>query len=446
MDNMQKKLYEDIEAGNEKIPVIWSGDVLVAGGGAAGVAAGAASARKRVKTMVIEKNSYLGGKVSDSPGLPIEGCFPGYISQGGIMDELCAKLRFAREDSAVMADVQGKGVSYYHENEYFKWLSEDILRKSGCCWKLGMTIENILVEGGRIKGIIAVQSMKKYAFLAKMVIDATGNGEIAKAAGLLRQNSDDTRFYYPYVLEDINTDILNNYLKEDRALIKARERAAKGGVRLGEEDNVEYLNTEIRGGKVYVDSIAVNKKIDMETEDLLETVHKKLFEHIQFYRRYVPGMEKAVLHRTGEVIRKLPGKIQGICQGHKEGYEENGRFQGILRMETETEGKGQMKLPLGMMIPQKMDNLLVTGKICDLDDDLREMIGSGHEMVLGQCAGICAAIAFLRGIMPKELEEEEIHSILDELGCDINGDLSRCCKGDKKVMVFSKEYREVEEK
>ena len=93
-----------------------------------------------------------------------------------------------------------------------------------------------------------------------------------------------------------------------------------------------------------------------------------------------------------------------------------------------------------------MDNLLVTGKICDLDDDLREMIGSGHEMVLGQCAGICAAIAFLRGIMPKELEEEEIHSILDELGCDINGDLSRCCKGDKKVMVFSKEYREVEEK
>ncbi len=443
MNKRLRELYENIEINGEKIPVVWKGDVLVAGGGAAGVSAGAASARKRVKTMVIEKNSYLGGKVSDCPGLPIMGCFPGYVSLGGIMDELCAKLRFAGEDSAVVADVRGVGVSYYHENEYFKFLSEEILRKSGCYWKLGMMIESALVENGMIKGIIAVKNMEKYAFLSKMVIDATGNGEIARAVGLLQNDSEGSRYYYPYILENINTDILRTYLKSDLKLEKAKKNAEKGDESPEEKDSVENLNIDIKEGRVYVDSIYLDKKISMEIEDILVTAHRKLFEHIHFYRKYVPGMEKAVLHRCGEVIEKLPGKIQGSCQEGQNIYKEKDDFHGVLRIEAERGGQKQLKLPLGMMVPYNMDNLLVTGKVCDLNDSIREKIGSGHEMLLGQCAGVCAAIAVLRNMMPGKLNEEEIHSILNELGCDINGDLSECYKGDKEVGLLEELCQEV---
>lgn len=439
---MTKKQYEDIEISGEKVPVIWSGDVLVIGGSASGVAAGAASARKRVKTMVIERNSYLGGKVSDSPGFPIKGCFPGYVSLGGIMDELCAKLRFAKEDSAAVVDIKGSGVSYYHESEYFKWLSEDILTKSGCRWMLGMTVEKVLMEEGKIKGIIAVRNMKKYAFLAEMVIDATETGEIAEEGGAFQSGNESAGFYYPFILENVDTDVLGEYLKKDGNLEKAKAHARENGDMPDREGNVERLKVGIKEGKVYVDSVYLEEKVYAEMEDIISAAHRKVLEHICFYRKYVPGMESASLHRcSGGLIRELPGKIKGICQGKKNGYEKEGKFQGILRVEAETNGLKQIKLPLGMIISQKTDNLLVAGKTCDLEDDLRRKIGTGQEMVLGQCAGVCAATAVLREIMPKDLKEEEIHSTLDELGCDIDGNLSRPYMGDKIICELSEDGR-----
>lgn len=424
-----------IELQAERIPIAWRGEVLVVGGNAAGIAAGAASSRKRVRTMVLEKNCYLGGKVSDGAGFPVKGGFPGYVSLGGIMDELCAKLRYAQEDSAVVANIKGEGVCYYHENEYFKFLAEDLLRKSGCKWKLNVSVSDVLWKAGKISGVVTVKNMKKSAYLADVIIDATENAELAEYLGSLEKDSKKTGAFYPYILENIDTDKLIEYLKSDPKLEKAWKKASDDRELPDEKNKMWKIYPELKRGVVYGETIQVQVAEDRTEESLFEEVHQKLFQHLRFFRRYVAGMEKCRLFRcSSDIIFDLPGKIKGVQTGNAKYWEADKKFKGILRVEKE--GGKQEKMPLGMIIPKNTENLLVAGRACDMDNFFREKVGTAQEMVLGQCAGICAALSVLRKVKLKELKEEEIHSLMNEVGCDIDGDLSRKYSGDIKIAGY----------
>ena len=71
----------------ERIPVIWEGDVVVAGGGPGGLGAAIAAKRCGASVFLIEKNGFLGGMCSYGAGMPLGGAYPGLRTIGGIAEE-----------------------------------------------------------------------------------------------------------------------------------------------------------------------------------------------------------------------------------------------------------------------------------------------------------------------------------------------------------------------
>ncbi|HEY5465959.1 MAG TPA: FAD-dependent oxidoreductase, partial [Clostridia bacterium] len=94
------------------------------------------------------------------------------------------------------------------------------------------------------------------------------------------------------------------------------------------------------------------------------------------------------------------------------------------------------EVPMGVIIPRGIDNMFVAGKAISADSRAQSALGLAQMMVLGQAAGISAAMVSQRKMRAKDIDGRLIRSILDELGCDIDGDKTRSYFGDVKSSIY----------
>lgn len=417
-----------VRMNGEEIPIIWRGEVLVIGGGTAGVTAAAASARKKIPVMVVEKNSWFGGEMACGGGAPAEGAFPGGKSIGGLMDELLAGLRFAGKESAHVVQEPKKGIVYYFDNEYYKKLADEYLWKSGCGQLLNTVVTDILHRNKKVCGVIVNSGMKKAALLANAVIDSTADALAARALGipLWKENTEPT-YRYPYILQNVDVEKLAAYQKKDLKFASAREKAAEMGMDVGEDGQIWKLQGGIGDGMVYADSIClsgIQEEFQGTDTRVQLKAHRKMYEHIQFYRSLIPGMEECRLFRcASHVIAHGTPRIEGFCQMREtEARKQKKREDGILRCR---DGKTWYELPYGVMVTELYENLLVAGKAVSVDPDIQRNLGMASRMAMGQCAGIAAAMVALKGVRAVEISGALMRSMMEEVGCDIEGDKTR---------------------
>lgn len=431
----------------EEIPVVWRGDVVVIGGGCAGVTAAAASARKKIPVLVVEQGSWFGGELSCGGGMPVWGAFPGDRSIGGMMDELLAQLRFAGADSVALVRDREKGTVYYYDNEYFKKLADELLLKSGCGRLLNTTVTDVLAAEGRVEGILVNCNFKTAAILANAFVDSTGHAAAARSLGIPFQEEDGAyEGFYPYILKHVDVERLEAYRKTDPSLKKAVVRAAADGILFDDSDRVWDFQTGIAKDSVYMNTICLRnyEEDDMGSGTEAElAAHRKLFEHIHFFRSYIPGMEACELYRcAGRVIQTAGRRIRGCryvtakdCVPGKT-YED-----GIVRCQCSDPGQGWFELPFGVMAVPMYQNLLVTGKGISVDREAGRQMGQAVRMSMGQCAGIAVAMIALHHIGSTELDGAYLRSVMEEVGCDVAGDKSRVfCEG----MELGQEREETE--
>jgi len=160
-----------IEILHQEIPVYDKVDVLVCGGGVAGVAASVAAARNGVKTLLVERAGYLGGTATGSmmglivipfkelTGFPFE-----FFSQ-------LAKEKGAGEGTVVPWDIEG-----------YKYLAEEMVINSGANILYHSWASEPIIEGNCLKGVIIENKSGRQAILADVVIDTTGDADIAARA------------------------------------------------------------------------------------------------------------------------------------------------------------------------------------------------------------------------------------------------------------------------
>jgi len=152
------------------VPVLGEYDVVVVGGGTGGAPAGIAAARQGAKTLVVEYLYGLGGV--GTMGL-ISKYYYGYING------------FTREvDEGVASFAAGAGVKGdgWNIQSKMEWYRQQ-LRKAGADIWFGVLGCGAFVEGGRVKGVVVATPQGQGVVLAKVVIDSTGNADIAAAAG-----------------------------------------------------------------------------------------------------------------------------------------------------------------------------------------------------------------------------------------------------------------------
>jgi hypothetical protein len=181
-------------------PVVEETDVLVLGGGTAGVLAALAAARNGARTILVERYGYLGGMITaGNAGLTMYMKFSGQPSEheadqksletkpeevqiaGGITKEFADRLI----SSGVGIGNFGQAGSYiFTSSEDCKRLLFDMMAESGVKLRLHSWAVDVVMEGNRVAGVVVESKSGREIIAAGMVIDATGDGDICVRAGV----------------------------------------------------------------------------------------------------------------------------------------------------------------------------------------------------------------------------------------------------------------------
>ena len=137
-----------IEEPARQVPVVADVDVLVAGGGPAGIAAAIAAAREGARTLLVDRYGYLGGMITGSHVVAILGMGDGHrVVAQGILAEI--RERMAMWGGMTML---GDGIDYRVDAEIFKWQAVEMVQEAGADLLLQTQVCAPIMRQGRVAG------------------------------------------------------------------------------------------------------------------------------------------------------------------------------------------------------------------------------------------------------------------------------------------------------
>ena len=228
-------------------------DVLIIGGGSAGVAAAVSAAKMGVSTMLIEKGSYLGGKATNAIVSTICGAYfrseegESRHAHNGFPKEFCEKLANS-SDSVPFSYVQGLHFLPY-DHQVFKLLCDAYMQDENIELFLHSTLGATALENGKIKSVDAVVLDRSVKIFPKAVIDCTGEALVATLCNLevLKDESYQASAMV-FLLTGIDSENFEN-------LSLSLRRSMKKGVEAGELDaDLEKLTVipgSLKNGKAF---------------------------------------------------------------------------------------------------------------------------------------------------------------------------------------------------
>jgi len=172
-------------------------DVLVCGGGVAGIGAAVAAARAGAKTMVVERMGFAGGFFTAVIGSSFDGLIDPYSGRpvvGGIVFEMLERLGVlqGRNPLSISFTYNGEISSLAEhpdwvvprtEPERFKKAADDILTDGGVDVLFHTQVTDVVMRGQRIEAVLVSNKAGLVAIAPKVVVDCTGDADVAAWAG-----------------------------------------------------------------------------------------------------------------------------------------------------------------------------------------------------------------------------------------------------------------------
>lgn len=158
----------------KNLQIIDEYDVLVLGGGVAGVSAALSAARCGAKTALIERYGYLGGQATGGLVILIVGLTDG---KNPIFGGNCREMIY---DLSRLGAAQALGRHVLFNPEYMKLLLDSKLLENNVNLYYHRYVAGAITENGKIKAVITEGKSGRHAIAAKMFVDATGDADLAK--------------------------------------------------------------------------------------------------------------------------------------------------------------------------------------------------------------------------------------------------------------------------
>ena len=439
-------------------------NVIVIGGGPAGIAAGIAAGRMGARTLVVEKLGCLGGVAAS--GIPLINFFnnQGVQLVRGIAEELVVNLKKVGGTLGHFVPRNGHIHSItFTDPEWVKLIAEEMLLKEQVDLLYHSFVFGAEVEDNRLVAIQVANKAGAQRFSADCFIDASGDGDVAKFAGARYEKgrpSDGLMQAMSLIFKLSGVDLETaGKAMADQPLIATpfgsdHPQNIHLEIKLTPWDEIvdrmglfhdkghHIWSGTLRNGELtYVNTVRVAKLDPTDPWQLTQAEIQgrvQIRKVLEFMKEYIPGMKDSYLGNIAQQIgiretRRIMGEYvltgDDVITGRK--FEDSIAKFGYCIDIHDPEGKGWQarqieakdgfyEIPYRCVVPEQIDGLLVAGRcISTTHEALASTRIMACCMALGQAAGTAAALASANHIQPRAVDYRQLRSELLRNGAEI---------------------------
>ena len=474
-----------------QVPVTHRAEVVVAGGGLGGVAAALASARAGAKTLLVERNGYLGGVATAGMCCSVFHClatFDRKIAVQGIPYEIVDAL--ATRAGAGAGWQAHKGHIVY-DVEKAKLLLHELLDEAGVTVLLDAPVVDVLMQDRRVTGLVLAGSEGLFAVHAQNVVDATGDSLVAWRAGApmregLSKPTGGCKHSYVFRMSNVDLDAFMDYFRRNpeqyaenmdiewtlpEALAQfdaygtllfphgggvqmkiVKDALADGtlSLRLGMYDTLDAMQMHgIRKDGIMhiITGFTTVEGLDADTLSRAVLDGRRMAAHVAaFFQQRMPGFEKAYISATADDLGIRASRwIDGESTFTQEDKRNPSRFPDAIGVgvvehhEVMHGGKGAWtaqrftndvyQIPLSCLLPRDIDGVVMGAGRGASTDPAALLRVMVVTMSCGQGAGVAAAVAARAGVPVRQAAYADVRAELVRQGVALAAEEEGACAG-----------------
>ncbi|MBP5755632.1 MAG: FAD-dependent oxidoreductase [Clostridia bacterium] len=451
----------------KELEVRYSADVVVCGGGTAGVSAARAAADQGCSVIVIEQFGSTGGTSTNGLVTP-------YMHSGIAGDPDCSYTRkLIAAKMREMGGMEEDGRAF--DPMVLRVAGEQLLLEAGVKILYYHFISEVIAKDGVVKGVVCVTKSGSYVIEGREFIDCTGDADVSVLAGAeYTKGNPETGKCQPislrYIVSGIDKHAFGEFIRSEAArtgidrgtsydgkdhvyaavtgtgdwtLNDAFDKALAAGD-LDVEDKLYWQVFTVPGRK---DALAFNNPEFFEdvdgtnVEDLTKAQlegKRRIYRQLEFYKKYLKGFENAYISEIAPMVgvresRNVIGKytMTGIEMLQRKKFADSfsqtnypidihGKELNCKEnVAPVDDGKPWYEIPFGTLVVKDFKNLFVAGRCIGVDFLAESSIRVQSSVrSSGDAAGIGAALACKRGVSSYDIDGVEVRNIMISLGAD----------------------------
>ncbi len=451
-------------------------DVLVVGGGPAGLGAALGAAATGAEVALVERYGFLGGNATAALVMPMMSFHSETRAAGKSGPEASLRLlptdhgpgtpvisgvlelfvRALLDAGGAIRPSQATGYTVPFDPEQYKSTALELLDGAGVSFLLHALASGV-VGGTAPEGVVFETKSGPLVIRARAIVDCTGDGDVAAAAGarfevgrtedglvqpmtlMFRMVEFDRPSFAAYIHEhpDQWQGVLGLW-----ELVRRAEDA--GELELPREEILMFATPHER--EVSVNSTRVSGVLGTDVWQLTKAEwesQRQMRQIGEFLRRRVPGFARAYIAQSGTTIgvretRRIIGDYQLTAEDILTARQfEDGIARGSYPIDIhDPQGKGTVlrrlpaggayDIPLRCLLPQGVERVLVAGRcISGTHEAHASYRVTPIAMATGQAAGVCAALASAGGERPRDIDYRDVQAHLVRQGANLRSPITR---------------------
>ena len=447
-------LENQLQAGSEPLPILRDVDVLVVGGGSAGVAAATTCGRHGLNTLLVEKYGFCGGAAVAGLSGTICGM---YLASDQVDSEpqqvvfgFTEEFRKALQERGGVTEPQkyGKTFTVTHDPLVWREVADDFLSRAGVETLFHTSVTGVVMNEDSYQGVVVESNAGRSVIRAKRIIDASGDAAVVARAGGEYYFGDNGVIQNPTMFFRIGNVDMDTYLDfygsdticPTKVTEKILELNAEGSYQLPRHKIWIFPTT--RPGELMVNATRLAGQ-DGRVLNVIDPVdfteaevfgRKQVREYARFLKEFVPGCEESYVVDTGvEVGIRQTRSIEGIEKlSNEDVISCRKRSDSICRtpwpIELHSGTKPKLHwliedwydVPFNTLIPKVGENIIVAGRCLSAEHEaLASARVTAQTFEYGHAAGLASVKSLKEQCAYRAIKGEDVREMMTAEGSRI---------------------------